>query len=53
VTSDYTVSPENAKEWARNLASIAISFLPKVGALGLLLGFINILKTIAISIEKA
>ncbi|KID82928.1 hypothetical protein MGU_09764 [Metarhizium guizhouense ARSEF 977] len=37
-TSDYTVT---------------ISFLPKVGALGSLPGFISILKTIAISIEKA
>lgn len=52
-TSDYTVSPEHAKEWAKNLASTVISFLPKVGAIGSLPGFINILKTIAISIKKA
>ncbi|KID80946.1 hypothetical protein MGU_11650 [Metarhizium guizhouense ARSEF 977] len=52
-TSDYTVSKENAKEWSKNLGSTVISFLPKVGALGNIPGFLSMLKTVAIGIEKA
>lgn len=52
-TSDYTVSPENGKAWVKNLGGAALSFLPKVGTLGNLPGFIGMIKTIAIGIERA
>ncbi|KID94995.1 hypothetical protein MAJ_09069, partial [Metarhizium majus ARSEF 297] len=34
-TSDYSVTPENGKEWVKNLGGVALSFLPKTIAIGL------------------
>ncbi|PMB66737.1 hypothetical protein BM221_007733 [Beauveria bassiana] len=51
--SDYSVTPENGKEWVKNLGGISLAFLPKVGALGGLPGFIGLIKTIAVGLETA
>ncbi|KID76805.1 uncharacterized protein G6M90_00g103810 [Metarhizium brunneum] len=52
-TSDYSITPENGKEWVKNLGGVALSFLPKVGTLGNIPGFLGMLKTIAIGLERA
>ncbi|KAG8428505.1 hypothetical protein J3459_003869 [Metarhizium acridum] len=52
-TSDYSVSAENGKKWVKDLGGVGLSFLPKVGTLGNLPGFLGMIKTIAVGLEQA
>ncbi|TWU71165.1 hypothetical protein ED733_002738 [Metarhizium rileyi] len=53
-TSSYEMSEENGKEWAKNLATTAIGSLPQgFGAIAGIVGFLNLMKTTVIAIDKA
>lgn len=46
------VNAETIKDWATSFGTTAMAFLPKVSVMGNLPGFLNILMTIAVTLEK-
>jgi hypothetical protein len=51
VNGDYNMTADALKDWAKNFGTTALAFLPKVGALGNLPGFLTILASIAGTID--
>ncbi|GKU09491.1 class iii nucleotidyl cyclase [Fusarium langsethiae] len=51
VNGDYNMAADALKDWAKNFGTTALAFLPKVGALGNLPGFLTMLVSIAGTID--
>jgi len=52
VNGDYNLTAAARKDWVKNFGTAAMGFVPKVGALGNLPGFVMLLATIAGTIDR-